>query len=493
MGAAIARSYYLLGRPQEPAWRLDVAIRNRDNECMLEPHLLERLAVVGYRIAGHEALWIPRLLSVVFWLLGSVVLYRIGIRLSTPVGASVAVAVFLFSPFGILASRSFQPDPLMVLLELAGVLALLRFAESESTASLLLAAALCAAAVFVKPVCLPVVAGLYCTGMARRHGCVRVAASPHTWVFAVVIALPVAFYVWGMVWGAGHSDLGAQADGSIVPALLFTGTFWHGLMVMLGRVIGLVPLFLALGGVLLASERPPYQGSLLGLWLGYVAFTCTFTYHTHTHDYYHLQLVPIAALSIGALTSATAEAWMTVNGRRRTLAVLMVAIVTGASMAVWLGEEGLSRGTHSQRLKAMTKVVGAAVGVPQKLVGYVWPEAIGMSQQVAAARAVGAAVGHGVNTIYLGQDDGNGLTYMGEFSGVRWPSHGQLEKEALLGFPRISVEQRLDTFLRAEPGLRYFVVTDFGDLAQQPGLMQYLAASPLVAAGPGYAVHLLMR
>lgn len=493
MGASFARHYYLAGRQGVPLWRRVVAERNMRNENMLEPHILEHMAVAGYRVLGHEALWIPRGFSVCFWLLGGVFLLRIALRLCSPMGVLVALSVHLFMPFGILASRSFQPDPLMICLELAALLALVRFAEGQSLARLLVASVLCVFAVFVKPVCLPVLVGVYGVGLLRRQGWAPSLTSRYTWVLAGSLAAPAAYYAWKILLDSAGSDLGGQAAGSVLPALLLTGGFWRGLAAMLGRVIGYVPLLLALAGLLLVSERPPYRGTLAGMWLGYVLFVLTFTYHTHTHDYYHLQLVPIAALSIGALASGIPALWATGGGRRRFLGLVLVLAVMGVSAGGAMEAGGLLHGTRSQRLKAAAKAVGAAFGVPQKFMAFVRPESIGTSAQVAAARAAGEAVKHSAHTVFLGEDGGTALVYLGEFSGVRWPSRGQIWAWELQGRAPVSADLRLHEMLEREPSLEYFVVTDFGDLAQQPDLEQLLAGYPPVARGPGYAVYSLRR
>jgi hypothetical protein len=493
MDATIARCYFLADRAEEPAWRRQVAELNRRNEKSLEPQVMERTAVLAYRLAGREVLWAPRALSVAFWMLGAVVLYYIGVRLASPASALLSVAVYLFMPFGILASRSFQPDPLMICLQLAAILGLLRFAEREGAPRLLLAAGLCAAAAFVKPVCLFVLLGVYGIGALRRHGLLRTVTSRYTMLLGIALLPPVAFYLWKMLFDTAGSDLRGQAQGSIMPALLLTPVFWRGVATMLVRVIGIVPLLLALAGVAWVPEKTPHQGVLAGMWAGYAGFVMIFTYHTHTHDYYHLQLLPIAALSLGPLALAVAGrgdrvAWLT--PARAALAVAFLAAVTCVAA---LALSGSGRGPFSARqsLKAAAKACGAMFGVPQKFVGYLSPASIEIDVDVAAALAVGECVGHSVNTVFLGKDGGTALTYFGEFSGVRWPAHGLLRANRLRGETALAADLRLSDLRQRNPALEYFVVTDLGDLAQQPDLERVLATLPVLARGLGYAVYSL--
>jgi 4-amino-4-deoxy-L-arabinose transferase-like glycosyltransferase len=99
---------------------------------MIELPLLEAIVAGFWRVVGEEHLWIGRLLSALFWVAGGAFLFRIATRLTTPAGAIAALSVFLFLPFAVVAGRSFQPDPLMVMLLLATILGLLRYAEQPS-------------------------------------------------------------------------------------------------------------------------------------------------------------------------------------------------------------------------------------------------------------------------------------------------------------------------------------------------------------------------
>jgi hypothetical protein len=497
MGATIARSYFLESRAGEPAWRRQVADLNRRNENALEPHILEHAAVLAYRLLGREVIWIPRGLSVCFWMAGAVLLYRIGVRLASPASALLSVAIFLLMPFGILASRSFQPDPLMVCLQLAGIMGLLRFAEREGLQRLLLAAGLCAAAVFVKPVCVFVLLGVYGIGSLRRQGLRRTLTSRYTILLGAALCLPVAYYLSKMLFDTVGSDLRGQAEGSIVPALLLTRVFWNGVALMLMRVVGIMPLLLAVAGLALVPEKAPHQGVLAGMWAGYAVFVLIFTFHTHTHDYYHLQILPIAALSLGPLA-------LVVVGHERRFAwlmparVLMAAVIVAVAMclaAAALASLGPEPLTARRLAKSAVKVCGATWGVPQKFMGYLRPASIGVSSDVADARAVGECVGHSANTIFLGKDLGSALAYLGELSGVRWPSCDLVRAWRLRGDDQalVTAEQRLDGMLRQNPNADYFVVTDFGDLAQQPDLERLLSAYPVVARTTRYAVYSLKR
>ncbi len=82
--------------------------------------MLEALVALSYRLWG-ENLAIPRIYSILFWLTGAAFLFDLACRLTHRDGAFVSLLFYLFLPFGIYASRSFQPDPLMVALTLSAL------------------------------------------------------------------------------------------------------------------------------------------------------------------------------------------------------------------------------------------------------------------------------------------------------------------------------------------------------------------------------------
>src|SRR5207253_1831671 len=113
--------------------------------------IFERAVAIAYRIAGGERLWIPRLLSSLFWITGGLFLYLLAARFARWWSALFVVGIYLFFPFPLIASTSFQPDPLMVMLFLAAALAIVRHHERPTRQRFTAAVLLAGAAVFEKP------------------------------------------------------------------------------------------------------------------------------------------------------------------------------------------------------------------------------------------------------------------------------------------------------------------------------------------------------
>src|SRR5512143_2608225 len=118
LSALKARGMYYQGRTDVPEWQRRFAVQEWKNKAEIEPEIVERLVALTYRFTG-EQLWIGRVYSSLFWVAGGLFLYWLSRDLSSAAGALLALALYLLLPFGVIASRSFQPDPLMTMLIVA--------------------------------------------------------------------------------------------------------------------------------------------------------------------------------------------------------------------------------------------------------------------------------------------------------------------------------------------------------------------------------------
>src|SRR5215211_312647 len=262
-GAHLARWYYLKLQDSAPEWKKLVARRNAHGEGILEPPVMEFAAAIGYRVAGGEKLWIPRLLASLWWLAGGAFLYLIARRLAPPAAALCSLGMYLFLPFGVAASRSFQPEPMVVALLLAGVLAVLRYHEEPDRRRLWIAGAISALAVLAKPgVALFPLLGVF-VGLSVAAGGLRATVRDRRmWAFVALVLSPTLLY---LLWGTVLADfLRGQEGGRIVPGLLDDGSYWRGWGTVVLRILGATLLAAALVGVALARRRG--RGLLLGLW-----------------------------------------------------------------------------------------------------------------------------------------------------------------------------------------------------------------------------------
>ena len=110
-----ARGMYYETRTDVPSEERSFAIQQWKFRASVEPEFFERIVAWTYRFTG-EQVWVARVYSSAFWIIGGIFLYLLARRLTSEDGAIAATAVYLFLPYAVIASRSFQPDPLMVML-----------------------------------------------------------------------------------------------------------------------------------------------------------------------------------------------------------------------------------------------------------------------------------------------------------------------------------------------------------------------------------------
>src|SRR6266511_559091 len=249
----IARGYYFDVSSSIPEWKRQVAGASKQKQGILEPPLMEFLVSVGYRLLGEEHFWLPRLLSSFFWLIGGGFLYFIGKKIADPKAALFATAFYLFVPFGVVASRSFQPDPLMVTLLLASTYAILRYHDAPSKSGFTVAAIGSSLSVLVKPHAVFVILGAFTALAIYRQGMRRAFTSQTLLLFIIIILLPtVSIYIYNVVSGRFFIH---EAEKTLLPRLLISAFFWRSWVNNIGDTVGFIPFIGALLGSLFFRER----------------------------------------------------------------------------------------------------------------------------------------------------------------------------------------------------------------------------------------------
>jgi hypothetical protein len=437
--ALSARAYYYDSLDSVPEWKREVASANMQQIGLLHPPILERLAAYSYLLAGEERLWIPRLLSSLFWVVGGVFVYLIARRMTSGDGAIFSTAFYLLLPFGVLASQSFQIDPLMVMMMSISLFLIIRYRELPSVGRLLGAAIASGTAILLKPVCFPVIGGVFAALAIDRQGVRKSVLNPHSLTFTIIALLPtVVFYGYGIIAGG---VLEHQAEKSFIPTLFLEFRFWDGWLKRVRIVMGYTYFLGGLLGTLVFRRGWP-KAFVLGLWAGYFAMCFLFNYTICTHDYYHLPLVPIVALSLGPIASLILER---VNRETRSWywrltvwAVLFVILFLSA---------------------------GTSVQARRKLPDF--------ENDVHMAQSIGDEVAHSTRTIVLDPYEGKPLMYYGEFSGEWWPYWYDIRDEKLWGQREMSVEERLN-LLSLNNSPECFIITDLVEFEGQEDLQEFL-------------------
>jgi len=450
----IARQLFYDTLPVLPDWQRQVAAVSAEKQGMLEPPIMEGLVAAGYRLLGGEQLWLPALLSSIIWLAGAAFLFSIVRRIASQLAAVAAVTFYLLLPFAVAASRSFQPDPLLVTLMVASVWAIVRYDEAPSMPRLGAAASISALAFLSQPRTVPIIVATFLTLMLFRQGLRPTIRDPHLAIFAVgSAALPAAVYGYGVISGTFRTDI---AEAILLPQLWISPFLWSGWLSKIDASVGLLPFFGALFGVLLFRAGRP-RAVALGLWLGYFGFGLVFDYAVATHDYYHLQLVPIVAISLSPLVALVVRRAATVH--RDAAARVMLGGVLAAGLAV------------------------ALLGARAQIANPDW------QQDVAIKREIGAAADHSVRTVFLSADYGTPLEYHGMIAGFPWPLVSDLEWERLAGIQVLGAEERFVRWFEPRQP-EFFIIEDFSQLAEQPDLQLFLGQHfPVAKQTEDYVIY----
>lgn len=454
----MARGYYYeMDTPATRALPEEIrafGIETGRNEPQIEPPILEYLVAFTYRLAGGENMLFARLYSILFWVIGGIPLFLLVKKVTTLNGAYAALALYLFNPFGILASRSFQPDPLMVMFILWSLYFQFEWAKKDTLRLAILTGVFTGIAILIK---MPAVffVGITLVGIVLAKGLKSSIRNWHVYLVAALSILPpLIFYVASATLGG---NAGALLGVRWVPAL-FSDPKWYLKWLMMAKfVVGFYPIIIALLGFFFIKDRL-YRIIFFCMWLGYILYGFMFAYHIYTHDYYHLPLIPIIALGFGAVVSVIFE-----QLEKRPLRWLSRVLVMG----LFLFSVGL----------CVMKARGDMIGSSYRHEAKYWKD-------------LGELIGHRSSVIALTHDYGYRLNYWGFIQPDLWPTQGDLTVKELIG----STDPEFETlFKTVTEGKQYFLVTLLPDFESQQNLYEYLFANYPYQQGDGFYLFDLLR
>lgn len=448
-GALIARSIYYDLLPHADPEKQALAAEMRAGFPEFEPPVLETVVAFGYLLAGGEQLWIARLLVSVIWVIGGWGLYLLLKRLLSWQAALIAVAYYLFLPFAVYASRSFQPDPVMTVLIVFTAYAALRWHESESWKWAIATALLAVLAVMAKVVAAYMIGGLM-IALVLHRGLRASLRNPQIWAMAAMMALLPGLYYFLSI-GDSSSNYFQNWMVALMPIVL-KKSFYLGWLRRLYNFQRFV-LLVAIVGWLLFSKGTG-RWLLTGLWVGYIFYGFTLPHQTMTHSYYHIQLAPVIAWSL-----ACGAAWAFALMQERwtelpsySLAAILLASLFPAYVAV----DTLLKEDYRHEPPY-------------------WAH-------------IGELIPDGGETIGLVQQYGHLLMYYGWHEVALWPPSGELYLAELRGNPNIHDFQAF--FQQKTEGMDYFLVTAFNQFERQGELHTHLNQNyPLLIEEPGISIY----
>ena len=448
-GAIITRDIYYQLLPDADKHLQALAGEMRAHFPEFEPPLLETTIALGYLILGKEALWLARVIVSLIWCLGGLALFALVKRSVSAEAGFVAVFYYLFLPFGVIASRSFQPDPVMTASLILMMYSAYRWSETRAWKLAVLTGLLGAVVVLLKVVAAYLIIGLMVSAVIKTLGFRRALKDVQVWLMAVLMAVPPGYYYLFSIGGSSSN----YVQNWIVALMPFTLTteFYIG---WLKRLYGFNPIWLlaaAIGTLLFAKGRSRWM--LWGLWIGYALYGFSLPYQTATHNYYHIQLVPVIAWSLAFSVQWLLEKLnLKKNIQNAVLAGLItIGIAFSAYEVVGIYNQ---RDSHAEP-------------------GY-W---VSVGEQIPADG----------ETIGLIQHYGHLLMYYGWRDVALWPDTAEQYLAELRG----STEDLKfsDVFDKRTEGMDFFLVSHFGQFERQPELSEYLYENyAIYAEGPGYLI-----
>jgi hypothetical protein len=401
------------------------------------PPVLETLTALTYLAVGEERPWVAVILTTLAWFVGGWFLFDLSRRFSgSELGGLLSLGFYVLTPFGIVMSRSFQHEALMMAAGLFALWCLARFRPVESFRAAAWAGIVCGLAAAAKPgILLFVLAGGYFGLAVGVRGLRRTLFSPELWTFLVLLAVPSFAYAYFFLRGEAHQ---------LMPALLVQPVFYYAWSQRIAEVVSWPALIAALIGTVLAFLRGgPLRWFVPALLLGYMCYALVFTYATATHNYYLAPLMLVVAIGLAPLAGAPVQS------------------------ATWDRASLLIRG-------------GVVVVVAALAVLYAWPATDRLRQENDAAFAphyvdIGRRIGRGSTVLALTWHEGLPLSFYGWLTVHPWPD--RKDKDYLkLAHGTVPPDNELLGGFIAHYQPSYFVVTRVDEFHQQPRLEKVLNA-----------------
>ncbi len=448
--AIIARGMFYQISPSANEERRAQAINIANSMEAYEPPIFEGLVALTYRVIGQEVLWVSRVYSAIFWSIAGAALFALARRFASFWAALVGLMFFLFLPFAVIASRSFQPDPWMVMWLVLLMWTAYRWSETSSWGWAIAAGVTSGLAVLVKVVASFPVGLMLAALVLFVIGFKKAAKNPQTWAIAGLATLPsLVYYLFNL--GQRSADFMSFWTLSL-SHLVLTSRFYTGWLGMLNGLIGLTMLLLGVFGILVAAR--PAKALLAAGWLGYVIYGLVFPYQMTTHEYYHLMLLPLTALALVPLAGLVFKTLREQPWIWRAAAVGVLAF--GSVYSLWTARSVLYVSNYQNEVTAWSRM--------------------------------GSDLPQNGRILALTSEYGNRLKYYGWHSiAGYWPFQSDMALSALAQNGKMDYPSY---FKSATEGMDYFLVTAFSEYEQQPELKALLEGHyPVAQQGDGYILY----
>ena len=446
--AMITRGIYYSTLDDVPEWQSEIARKQQNIHGMIEPEIIENITAVTYRIIGEEKIWIARIYSSLFWVLGGLALYSLTRHMVSDDGGVIALIYYLFAPFGLVASRTFQPDPLMTAMIITAWMSFFHWYRTSSWKWAILAGISAGAAMFIKST--SVFFLLFCMAfiVISRKKILDTFKDIQVWVIVVLSGIPVlAYNIYGIFISG---ELGSQLKGRFFPQMWSDPDFYLQWKNAISNVSGhYLILIIGLIGLIIIKQKRD-RLFLLFIWLGYLLYGFGFSYHIYTHYYYTLPVIPLLAVSLGEISDRVIN-WL----KEKKLSSLVWA---GTSLLLIAGMAG----------------------------GYYLLERKDYRHEPPYYQKVANFVETESNIVALSQDYGYRLSFFGWRVVFSWKGKEELRYIELRDSEVDPFSERFSEFTT---DYEYFIITNMSEFRRQKDLSNELNDHyPVLVEGGGYMI-----
>lgn len=361
--ALIARGMYYQSLDDAPDWKQEMSYKQWQAEGLIEPQIMERLTAFTYKLFGSEQLWAARLWAILFWMVAGLFLFLITEKIAGAVAGTFAVIFFMVWPYAAIASRSFQPEPLLIPSILAAFLVFLKWMEKENIIWAIIAGLLCGFSIYVKSTAVFFLAPALIGVIIQKFGLKNALKNRQVWIIGILSIVPYLAYVFYGVVVLGI--LGGQFNFRFFPNRWIDPLFYIQWILELDSTIDLVIVLAAILGISLFTKKK-YFYILAGYLFGYVVYGFAFSYHITTHDYYHLPLMIPVSIGIGIILGKV----FNVSERNRifTKIVFTCTALLFIGINTWEVRSALSRLNFTEEIEKW-EMVGEQLGHESRVIG----------------------------------------------------------------------------------------------------------------------------
>jgi len=233
-----------------------------------------------------------RLLSIICSIMSALMIYLISGRYLNKMGSLFACLIFLFLPFNIYYSRVILPEPLAVLLALAGIWSFIKYAEDGSFIKLFSSSILFSLALLVKPYTVFFLIPIVFIAV-KKEGIKNLFLIKKYYLYAFMVIMP--FVLWRF-WidrypeGIPFWKWTFNGDGIRFKPAFWKWIFGERLTKLILGYWGLIPFAL---GILSLKKKDVVVYSLL---IGMFFYVCIIATANVRHDYYQSLIIPSVSI-----------------------------------------------------------------------------------------------------------------------------------------------------------------------------------------------------